>query len=244
MQTFFLLLFSCLVCTTCMGMDQQQPIKIDSQPAAEDSCQEQAAYTMEVTSHPYQADGEAKEYVINDNGVRLTYHKVLTLLKTCSIFRSFVIDFFKNIPYNAYFWETVPVSVHEWQNKVFQFVVISTTALSHRSPDREHFKDHFIRAENQNKKVISFQSLGKDAFLIAPCPNQAANYGHIAAFVKYAPLAQQHALWMKIGEEMSKVIQEAKGQKKWLSTAGEGISWLHVRIDSRPKYYKYTLYKQ
>ncbi|MGI9175867.1 MAG: DUF6940 family protein [Rhodothermales bacterium] len=23
----------------------------------------------------------------------------------------------------------------------------------------------------------------------------------------------------------------------WLSTAGGGVSWLHVRLDSRPKYY-------
>ena len=230
-------------------MDQQRPVKIDTQPAAEDPCQEQAAkaikvYTVKVTSHPYQADGETKEYVIHENGVRLTYHKVLTLLKTCAIFRSFVIDFFKKIPYNAYFWETVPVSVDEWKDKVFQFVIISTTALGYRSPDREIFKDQFIHVANKNKKVVAFQSLGKDALLIAPCPNQAANYGHLAAFVKYAPLDQQHELWMKIGEEMQKVIQEVKKGKKWLSTAGEGVSWLHVRIDSVPKYYKHTLYKK
>ena len=30
---------------------------------------------------------------------------------------------------------------------------------------------------------------------------------------------------------------------KWLSTAGMGVYWLHVRVDSRPKYYRYQGYK-
>jgi hypothetical protein len=29
----------------------------------------------------------------------------------------------------------------------------------------------------------------------------------------------------------------------WLSTAGDGIAWLHVRLDSRPKYYSYGPYR-
>ncbi len=29
----------------------------------------------------------------------------------------------------------------------------------------------------------------------------------------------------------------------WLSTAGGGVAWLHVRLDSRPKYYGYSPYK-
>ncbi len=28
----------------------------------------------------------------------------------------------------------------------------------------------------------------------------------------------------------------------WLSTAGHGVAWLHVRLDTRPKYYRYTPY--
>ena len=29
----------------------------------------------------------------------------------------------------------------------------------------------------------------------------------------------------------------------WLSTAGGGVAWLHVRLDDRPKYYSYAPYK-
>lgn len=28
----------------------------------------------------------------------------------------------------------------------------------------------------------------------------------------------------------------------WLNTAGAGVPWLHIRLDSRPKYYRYQPY--
>ncbi|MGB1216866.1 MAG: DUF6940 family protein [Saprospiraceae bacterium] len=30
----------------------------------------------------------------------------------------------------------------------------------------------------------------------------------------------------------------------WLSTAGLGVYWLHIRMDNRPKYYKHKAYKE
>jgi NADH:ubiquinone oxidoreductase subunit len=32
-------------------------------------------------------------------------------------------------------------------------------------------------------------------------------------------------------------------QPVWLSTAGMGVAWLHVRLDDRPKYYGYSPYR-
>ena len=32
-------------------------------------------------------------------------------------------------------------------------------------------------------------------------------------------------------------------QPIWLSTAGMGVPWLHVRLDSRPKYYAFGPYR-
>jgi hypothetical protein len=29
----------------------------------------------------------------------------------------------------------------------------------------------------------------------------------------------------------------------WLSTAGAGVAWLHIRLDDRPKYYGYTPFR-
>jgi hypothetical protein len=33
-------------------------------------------------------------------------------------------------------------------------------------------------------------------------------------------------------------------QPVWLSTAGAGVAWLHVRLDDRPKYYGHGPYRQ
>jgi len=29
----------------------------------------------------------------------------------------------------------------------------------------------------------------------------------------------------------------------WVSTAGMGVPWLHVRLDTRPKYYRHAPYR-
>ena len=40
------------------------------------------------------------------------------------------------------------------------------------------------------------------------------------------------------------VLQAALSEKPlWLSTAGGGVAWLHLRIDSRPKYYSHRPYR-
>jgi hypothetical protein len=53
-------------------------------------------------------------------------------------------------------------------------------------------------------------------------------------------VAQQRALWQSVGEAMSRRIG---ARPVWLSTAGAGVAWLHVRLDDRPKYYGYAPYR-
>lgn len=36
---------------------------------------------------------------------------------------------------------------------------------------------------------------------------------------------------------------EKKDVPIWLSTSGLGVYWLHVRLDTRPKYYNHDEYK-
>ena len=78
--------------------------------------------------------------------------------------------------------------------------------------------------------------------MVVPRPiAEPSAYGHLAAFVRGAPEAQRHALWQMVGESMARRI----GAKPvWLSTAGAGVSWLHVRLDDRPKYYGFGPYRQ
>jgi hypothetical protein len=58
--------------------------------------------------------------------------------------------------------------------------------------------------------------------------------------MRSGPEAQKHELWQAVGKAMDARL----GPKPiWLSTAGMGVAWLHVRLDSRPKYYGFDEYK-
>ena len=85
-----------------------------------------------------------------------------------------------------------------------------------------------------------FENLGRDAVLVVPSPNgPESDYGNIMAFTRRAPTAQNHALWSTVGRTM---LQRVSDRPVWLSTAGGGVAWLHVRLDSRPKYYGFREY--
>ena len=66
-------------------------------------------------------------------------------------------------------------------------------------------------------------------------------YGHLAAFVRLAPERQRQALWQSVGEAMARRVST---KPVWLSTAGAGVSWLHLRLDDKPKYYGYAPYRR
>ena len=87
---------------------------------------------------------------------------------------------------------------------------------------------------------MNFKNLGGDAHLVVPCPIQGKAYPHLAAFVRQAPETQIHSFWAMLGKTYSSTLGE---EPKWLNTAGLGVYWLHVRIDSHPKYYKTLQYK-
>jgi hypothetical protein len=107
-----------------------------------------------------------------------------------------------------------------------------------RRPDPHAFAKHFPGAQ---AGVATFANLGGDALMVVPCPvAEPSAYGHLAAFVRLAPEVQRHALWQSVGEAMARRV----GAKPvWLSTAGAGVSWLHVRLDDRPKYYGFAAYR-
>jgi hypothetical protein len=117
-------------------------------------------------------------------------------------------------------------------------VLLDSPGLARR-PDRQAFAEHFAGAE---AGVAVFPNLGGDAIMVVPCPvAEPSAYGHLAAFVRLAPEAQRHALWQAVGKAMARRVGPSL---VWLSTAGAGVSWLHVRLDDRPKYYGYEPYTQ
>ena len=152
-------------------------------------------------------------------------------------FRSLFIGLLADTPYSAYRWETPPITT-DTVERPFEFVLLDSPGLA-RLPDPEAFAEHFAGAK---AGVTAFSNLGGDAVMVVPCPMaEPSAYGHLAAFVRHAPEPQRHALWQAVGEAMARRV---RAEPVWLSTAGAGVSWLHVRLDDRPKYYGFTPFKK
>jgi hypothetical protein len=135
----------------------------------------------------------------------------------------------------AFRWET-PAVTKATVDRPFEFVLLDAPALN-RPADRTAFAEHFRAGE----AVVTFDNLRGDARLVVPCPMaDDSAYGHLAAFVRRAPLEQRCDLLQAVGQAMQARVGKAP---VWLSTAGMGVAWLHVRVDSQPKYYGYAPYR-
>jgi len=139
--------------------------------------------------------------------------------------------------FSAFRWETPPLR-RQALDQTFEFVLVDAPDLP-ESPDPAPFTEQFRRAAD--RPVVRFDNLGGDAELVVPCPlTDDAAYTHLARFVRRAPVWQQRALWHEVGLAMERRVDD---RPVWLSTAGSGVAWLHVRLDESPKYYAHTAYR-
>ena len=184
-----------------------------------------------------QADGRVLKVGIDLGSSSVSYSEVLRLWQFDSDFRAFFITLLVDAPFAAFRWET-PAITAETARRPFEFVLLDSPGLARR-PDPDSFAEHFPLAKTVD--VVTFSNLGRDAILVVPCPIAVPSaYGHLAAFDRGAPKLQQHALWALVGNMMEQRVGSAP---VWLSTAGAGVSWLHVRLDDKPKYYGYAPYR-
>ena len=141
-------------------------------------------------------------------------------------------------PFEAFFRETPAVSNRNW-DQPFEYVLVQSAALSRLHPDFSPFEAHFLA--HPSEAVLTFPNLGGDAVLVVPTPlvNEAC-YPHLGRFLRTAPPSQADALWQRVGLAMQERVSNLP---VWLSTAGMGVSWLHLRLDSRLKYYRHPPYK-
>jgi len=66
-------------------------------------------------------------------------------------------------------------------------------------------------------------------------------YAQLATFVREAKIDEVYSLLKLTALKMDEVVK--KNQPIWLSTSGLGVYWLHMRIDTFPKYYTYFEYR-
>jgi hypothetical protein len=187
-------------------------------------------------SNPVPGD-EGVRFVARRDGEDLTYAEVIHAWRNDAAFRAWFTGVLIDAGYEAFRWET-PAVTSATANRPFECVVLHAPRLARR-PDAESFAEHFQR--EPGAEVVTFPSLGRDAILIAPCPRGPhADYVHLGVFLREAPASQIDALWRAVGDAMQRRLGE---RPVWLSTAGGGVAWLHVRLDDRPKYYHYAPYR-
>lgn len=183
------------------------------------------------------ANGRIIKLIIAESGSQLRFSGVLRLLCDSAEFRHYFIEELSSVPFNAFRWETPPVTMASIERK-FECVVIDSPELL-RMPDVATFSNYF--QSHAVDGVAVFPNLGNDAIMVVPCSiARDSAYGHIAAFLRNAPEQHRHSLWKAVGQAMASRLS---AEPMWLNTAGAGVAWLHIRLDSRPKYYHYLPYK-
>ena len=183
------------------------------------------------------SDDTGMRFALDWNAIPATCSAVIQAWQGDADFRTLFNTLLAEAPFTAFRWETPSVTA-DTAVRPFEFVLLNSPGLARR-PDPAAFGEHFSKGKAD---VVAFPNLGGDAVLVVPAPVAPPSaYGHLAAFVRLAPVNQRQAFWQAVGEAMQRRV----GAKPvWLSTAGAGVSWLHVRLDDRPKYYGFGPYKQ
>jgi hypothetical protein len=141
-----------------------------------------------------------------------------------------------DLPFDAIFWETPPLT-QATALQPFTSVAIDAPALAHVAPEADAFGGPFAIAPDG--PVATFANLGRDAILVAPRPVPGRSYPHLLAFLRSAPVEHRRALWQAVGDAAGERLST---RPVWVSTAGMGVYWLHVRLDDRPKYYRWAAF--
>ena len=138
----------------------------------------------------------------------------------------------------AFHWEH-PAWTPASLDAPYECAVVDSPSLARETADPRDFAAPLAAAGGA---VATFPNLGHDALLVVPAARSAHDhYGHLASFVRGAPRDQRADLWRAVA---AAVRGRLGARPVWLSTAGLGVPWLHVRLDDRPKYYRHAPYRE
>lgn len=174
---------------------------------------------------------------------KLTWCDAIKELRSdCVEFRELLGDVLRATPSRAFFWECSPTSLASQGESAFEFVTLDAPSLSMHA-DRRPFWEHIGRHAGQ-PVALTFPNLGGDSLLIAPAEaTRDGDYAHFAAFLRTAPAAQVDAIWRKLGEALECQLRESRSEI-WVNSDGRTVAWMHLRLDSSSKYYRWAPYCQ
>ena len=187
--------------------------------------------------------GAGTRYRIRRGATPLSFRAVFELLERSAAFVDWYAQTIAAAPAEAFFWEHPPLTEARLDDEA-ELVLIPSDSLARLHPDPSAFTAHFDREPERDvlPEVVVFPNLAGDALLVVPRPlGPVSAYPHLAAFLREAPARQVRALLQTTG----KLVREHGGAGPlWLSVAGLGVPWLHVRLDDAPKYYRHDPYRR
>lgn len=172
-----------------------------------------------------------------ENGAPLSCARLLQLWTDVPAFADWYSHRLRDAHLPAFFWEHPPLT-RAHLDKPAEFVLLNAPGLDGIRADPSAFREPLRNAPEG--RIATFPNLGGDATLVVPRPVGGADrYGHLGDFLRHAPVEQVLELWRVTGRAMTEALGQAP---VWLSTSGLGVPWVHVRLDSHPKYYQHRPY--
>ena len=157
-----------------------------------------------------------------------------------------LIELLLSINYEAIFFES---ESYNWSslnsdNRKYKFAILNAPSLAKSAEESSSlsFQEHLHKCNLEESYATSFENLGHDAKLIIPC-DTGKNYGHLLSFVRNANKMEIQGFLKYLGSQTLDWIKEQDSSLVWFNTSGTGVSYLHFRLDSRPKYYQYQPFK-
>lgn len=182
-------------------------------------------------------DENAIRFYLEEDQKPMSFQEVFHSWKEVSAFTDFYVKALIDLNFPAFFWEH-PALKKNYLSKNYECIIKKTNGFDRREVNQKAFAEK-IQSE---AGVEVFQNLGKNAWLVVPNKQvEAEHYKHMGSFIQQAPQEQIREQFKKVGEKMLSEMEQDK--LIWLNTAGMGVIWLHMRLDTRPKYYKTRPYK-
>lgn len=183
-------------------------------------------------------DSTAIRFNILKNDTLISFQEVFELWESNSDFIEFYVQSIKEFDFKAFFWEH-PGLTMQTIVRPYECILQKSENFDSRIINERAFKDYL----HTSNYVEDFLNLGKNARLVIPTKQSNAEvYKHLGSFIFHAESLQIQALFNRIGTVVQQEIE--KQAMIWLNTAGMGVIWLHVRMDTKPKYYRTKNYKR
>jgi hypothetical protein len=137
------------------------------------------------------------------------------------------IDIFRYHPFPHYYLE------FDRTSHPVEFMIIRAGDELKDVADPRPYQDKFAQAL-PSQLFTNFINLSGDTHLVVPLPRQfRTNYANLATFSRTSDPETLRGFWMYA----FKIIHRLN--PTWVSTHGLGVSWLHLRLSSTPRYYHF-----